>query len=544
MSTDNENDRQRRDPGRRPEGAFSPGRVLEGEVGREQPASGRGYFFKSILEGIRDGIGVLDEDLNLVFTNSVMEKWFSHHLPLVGKKCYQAYYGRSGPCDNCPASRTLRDRKEHRSVVPWLGPEGTRGWLEICTFPWRGPWGGGLTGVVEYIRDVTTQKKWEAEFFQAQKMEAIGTLAGGVAHDFNNLLMGLQGNASLMLLDVDADHPFYGRLKTMETIIQSGADLTRKLLGFARKGRYEVRPTDLNELLTKTADLFGRTRKEIRVHLRLVEDLWTTEVDPGQLEQALMNLFLNAGQAMPTGGDLYLQTTQVHVDENYIRPFKVIPGPYVRIAITDTGVGMDEETRQHIFEPFFTTREMGARGTGLGLASVYGIVKNHGGFINVYSVPNKGTTFTLYFPAAGRPAAAEEDPSPAPLPGKETILLVDDEEIIIEVGGAMLASMGYKVLTAGSGLEALELYGSREPRVDLVILDLILPEMDGGEIFDRLRDLDPAVKVLLSSGYSLNGQAAQILERGCRGFIQKPFTLQELSLKIREILGQNAETRP
>ncbi|MBI5584980.1 MAG: response regulator [Deltaproteobacteria bacterium] len=516
--------------------AFSFGPKPEGEGTREAPASGRGYFYKSILEGIRDGISVLDEDLNIVFTNAVIEKWYAHNLPLVGKKCYQAYHNRQEPCEICPACQTLRDRQEHREIVPWVGPEGPRGWLEVFSFPWRGPWGGGLTGVVEYVRDITTQKKWEAEYFQAQKMEAVGTLAGGVAHDFNNLLMGLQGNVSLLLLDLDPTHPCSLRLKNMETIIQSGADLTRKLLGFARKGRYEVRPTDLNELLKKTSDLFGRTRKEIRVHHRLDEGIWTVEVDQGQVEQALLNLFLNAGQAMPAGGDLYLQTSNITLDENYIQPFNVIPGNYVRVSVTDTGVGMDEETRQRIFEPFFTTKEMVGRGTGLGLASVYGIVKNHGGLINVYSELNKGTTFTLYFPAVEYPAPVEKEKSVPLATGRETILLVDDEKLIIEVGQALLTSLGYRVLTAESGLEALKRYGEEQESVDLVILDLILPEMDGGEIFDRLRELNPQVKVLLSSGYSIDGQATQILERGCQGFIQKPYSLQELSLKIREIL--------
>jgi PAS domain S-box-containing protein len=541
MSTDSQNDPKGQDSGREPGGAFPAAGGVEGDFGDMKPASGRGYFYRSILEGIRDGISVLDEDLNIVFTNAVMENWFAHNLPLVGKKCYQAYYRRDEMCENCPASRTLRDRKEHRAVVPWPGPEGPRGWLEICTFPWRGPWGGGLTGVVEYIRDITTQKKWEAEFFQAQKMEAIGTLAGGVAHDFNNLLMGLQGYASLMLLDLDPAHPFHVRLKNMETIIQSGADLTRKLLGFARKGRYEVRLTDLNELLKKTADFFSRTRKEIRVHLRLSQTIWMAEADPGQVEQALMNLFLNAGQAMPGGGDLYLETTTLAVDEHYIRPFKINPGNYVRISVTDTGVGMDEETRRRIFEPFFTTQEMGGRGTGLGLASVYGIVKNHGGFINVYSELNKGTTFTLYFPAAASPSPPVGEEVLPLAAGRETILLVDDEAVIIEVGEAMLASMGYRVVTAASGKEALRLYQAERSAVDLVILDMILPEMDGGEIFDRLREMDPGVKVLLSSGYSVNDQATEILDRGCLGFIQKPFTLQELSRKIRGILGRTAE---
>jgi CheY-like chemotaxis protein len=242
---------------------------------------------------------------------------------------------------------------------------------------------------------------------------------------------------------------------------------------------------------------------------------------------------------MPGGGDLYIQTDNVILDENYIKPFDVRPGAYVRVSITDTGMGMDAETREKIFDPFFSTKDAG-QGSGLGLASVYGIVKNHGGFINVYSEKGKGTTFNIYLPSSEK-TVTKEDPEPKQRDihfGRGTVLLVDDENMIIEVGRKMLEKIGYRVLTAGSGQEALDLYMHHQEQIDVVILDMIMPGMGGGVTFERLKQIDGRVKVILSSGYSINGQAKDIMDRGCSGFIQKPFAMEELSLKVREVLDR------
>jgi signal transduction histidine kinase len=235
-------------------------------------------------------------------------------------------------------------------------------------------------------------------------LETVGTLAGGVAHDFNNLLMGIQGNTSLLLLDTDINHPHYERLKNIENNVQEGADLTNQLLGFARGGKYKVRPADLNEIIEKNAEMFGRTRKEMTIHSEYQESIWTVEVDIGQIEQVLLNVFVNAWQAMPAGGDLFIQTDNVILDESYSKVFRLEPGRYVKISITDTGVGMDDATVSRVFEPFFTTKGMG-RGTGLGLASAYGIIRGHGGVIYVHSEKGRGTTFEIYLPAVDRKTA-------------------------------------------------------------------------------------------------------------------------------------------
>jgi len=393
-------------------------------------------------------------------------------------------------------------------------------------------------------RDVTVKilserevKALQDQLIQSQKIEAIGTLAGGIAHNFNNILMGIQGSASLMMVDKDPSHPEMKYLKGIEEYVRNATELTKDLLGFARGGKYEAKPMDLNALIMHENRMFGRTKKENQVHGEYENDLWTAEVDRGQLKQVLLNLYVNAWQAMPGGGDLYIQTENVTLDEAFIRPFLVTPGKYVKVSVTDTGTGMDEETQKRIFDPFFSTKNT-RQGSGLGMASVYGIIKNHGGFIDVYSKKGEGTTISIYLPASEKEAELE-NPQPDQhefQPGRGTILLVDDEDMIIDVGQQMLERLGYQVLVARGGKMALDIYGKQREEIDLVILDMIMPGMGGGETYERMKEIDDDIRVVLSSGYSINGQAKKILDRGCISFIQKPFTLNELSLKLREAL--------
>jgi two-component system cell cycle sensor histidine kinase/response regulator CckA len=398
-------------------------------------------------------------------------------------------------------------------------------------------------GMLAVTRDLSERKQAEEErrkledrLRHTDKMEAIGTLAGGIAHDFNNLLMGMQGYASLMLLEVDSSHPFYERLRLIEDQIRSGAELTGQLLGFARGGRYEVKSADINEIVEKSASLFGRTKKEISIHRRYGTNLWSVELDRGQMEQVFMNLFVNAWQAMPGGGEIFLETENLLLDDVRALSYSVSPGKYVKISVTDTGTGMDEKTRERIFDPFFTTKGMG-RGTGLGLATVYGIVKGHKGAINVYSEPGHGTTFNIYLPASGKAVIEDKKATETLAMGTETILLVDDEKMVLDVSRKMLEILGYKVYAVGSGQEAVAVYMEKKQEIDLVLLDMIMPGISGGQTFDRIREINPEIKVLLSSGYSINGEAKGIMDRGCEGFIQKPFQLEKLSRKIREVLS-------
>lgn len=394
---------------------------------------------------------------------------------------------------------------------------------------------GVISDITERRQAEEEKEKLEAQLQQAQKMEAIGTLAGGIAHDFNNLLMSIQGNISLMLLDMDSTQPHYERLKRIEEQVQGGARLAKQLLGYARKGRYEIKPTSLNQLVEETAETFGITRKGVTIHKDLAEGLFDIEVDRGQVEQVLLNLFINAADAMPKGGKLILKTRDTTHEGIKGIVYDARPGNYILLTVTDTGIGMDKETQERIFEPFFTTKERG-RGTGLGLASVYGIIKAHGGYINVESEKGCGTTFNIYLPASEKKAHRTVKTVERCIKGTGTILMVDDEDTLREVGQELLTVMGYRVLVARDGKEAIEVYRKNRHTIDLVLLDIIMPNMGGGEAYDCMREINPDIKVLLSSGYSVDGEAGDILKRGCRGFIQKPFKVSELSRKIEEIL--------
>ena len=385
------------------------------------------------------------------------------------------------------------------------------------------------------IRDISERQRLYAQLQNAERMESLGTLAGGIAHDFNNLLMGIQGRSSLISMDLEDSHPVLEHLHAIDDYIFSATHLTKQLLGFARGGKYEVKPTDINELVLKSANMFGRTKKEIILETRFHDPNIVVEADRRQIEQVLLNLYVNAWQAMPDGGTLRLETKHVVLGDDDCIPYQVEPGRYAHVSITDTGVGMDEKTLKHIYDPFFTTKEK-SRGTGLGLASAYGIIKNHAGIIYAESKTDHGTTFNLYLPISEKLVEKECSSEKKIYNGSETILIVDDEDMIIEVGQALLKRLGYQVITAKSGEEALEVVHREGASVDLVVLDMIMPGMDGGRTFDGIRETCPEMPIMLASGYAINGQAAKIMNRGCNGFIQKPFSVSELSQKVRQIL--------
>jgi two-component system, cell cycle sensor histidine kinase and response regulator CckA len=387
-----------------------------------------------------------------------------------------------------------------------------------------------------FLKDITIQKKLEAQLLQSQKMEAIGILAGGVAHNFNNLLMTILGYTYFMLMKTEKTHPFYEQLKIIEKQVENGAELTKQLLGFARGGKYEVKALNVNDLIIQTSDTFGKTKKEITIHKKLQEDLHAIKADKGQIEQVLLNLYVNAWQAMPSGGSLYLETQNAVVDEHQGYAYSIKPGPYVKITVADTGLGMDSETQKRIFEPFFSTKGVG-QGTGLGLASAYGIIRNHGGIIDVYSDKGHCTTFTVFLPASEKEVTETKPAEGSLITGHETILIVDDEKEVLLAVKALLDELGYKILTAQSGKEAIELYKKHSKDIKLVILDLIMPEINGQETAVKLMEIDKNVCVLLSSGYSIDAEDKASIDFGCKGFIQKPYRIEELSRKIRTVLS-------
>jgi two-component system cell cycle sensor histidine kinase/response regulator CckA len=403
---------------------------------------------------------------------------------------------------------------------------------------------GEFIGTQGIAHDITNRKeseiermRLEAELQKARKMEAIGTLAGGIAHDFNNLLMGIQGNASLMRMDLSDAGENNHRIENIEQCVKRGSELTQQLLGFAKGGKFNVQTIDVNSVVADTARMFGRTRKAIYIRQRLAPDLHPVDADRGQVEQVLLNLLINADHAMPSGGRIDLITENVEFDPQHVRRLDLPPQKYISIVVEDTGIGMDEQTRNRIFEPFFTTKEMG-HGTGLGLASAYGIIKNHGGMIDVVSTPGQGSRFTVCLPASNGRVIDPAKAAPGIAKGIGTILLVDDEKLVIDVGRQMLLNLGYQVISATSGDQAIEIYAQRHEEIDMVVLDMVMPEMSGFETYGRLKKINPAIKVLLSSGYSKDGQASEVVARDKQSFIQKPFDLAQLSQAVATLLAK------
>jgi PAS domain S-box-containing protein len=505
--------------------------------------------YRLLADNMTDAVWLMDMNLNVIYASPSVEKLIGYTdeqikqmpkekflTPESLNKAIAVFLEELVKAKADPSYSPMRTLE-----LEFCRKEGTTYWGE-STFSFIRDEKGIPWSVLAEARDITDRKRVEEErkrleerLQRAHKMEAIGTLAGGIAHDFNNLLMAIQGYTSLTLLTLAPDDPNRERLKIIQEQVQSGADLTRQLLGFARGGRYEVKPADINDVIQKTSSMFGRTKKEITIHMKYEKNLSPVEVDLGQMEQVFMNLYVNAWQAMPGGGEIYLQTENVFLNNKQALSYSVKPGKYVKITVTDTGTGIDEKTRERIFDPFFTTKAMG-RGAGLGLATVYGIIKGHKGMINVYSEPGHGTTFTIYLPASEKEVVKKETATGTIDRGTETILLVDDEKIVLEANREMLESMGYRVYAVGSGQEAIALFTEKRNEIDLVILDMIMPGISGGETFDRLREINSEIKVLLSSGYSLNGEAQTIMDRGCKGFIQKPFQIEKLSQKVREML--------
>jgi signal transduction histidine kinase len=517
-------------------------RIIAGVIERQRAEQALQFEHSqllSIFDGIDEPMYVSDpKTYEVLFVNRALAGKLKKNP--IGKMCYREFQGFESPCPFCtneiilekyPASYQWEHYNPviekfyslHDRIIQW--PDGRYVRLEIAI------------DITERKQAEKDREKLQAQLNQAQKMESIGTLAGGIAHNFNNVLMGIQGRASLLTVDKDPSHPDYEHLKGIEQCVRNATDLTRDLLGFARGGKYEVKPTVLNSLIQHENRMFGSTKKEIRIHEKYAKDLWTVEVDQAQIRQALLNLYLNAWQAMPGGGSLFIQTDNVIIGEQYSQFHEITPGKYVKISVTDTGSGFDDAVRDKIFDPFFTTN-VTSQSSGLGLASVYGIIKNHGGFIDVYSKKREGSTFYIYLPASEKDVVTEGSTSVRHdiQYGQGTVLLVDDEEMVAEVCRKVLEQLGYRVLVAVSAEEALEIYGKQNDEIDLVILDMIMPGKGGGETFDGLKQIDGDVRVLLSSGYSINGRAREILDRGCNGFIQKPFALDELSRKVKEVL--------
>lgn len=488
---------------------------------------------KAILDATLETIVLIDrQGMVIVANQTACERLKVKREDLIGQCIYDFF----------PPEVAEKRRKTHEEVLVSGNPihceDGRDGMIfEQCVYPVFGE-GKKVEKVAIFARDITERTRLERMLLQSQKLEAIGTLAGGIAHDFNNLLMGIQGWVSLISFKSEPYHPHAEHIEAIEKCIQSATHLTKQLLGFAKGGKYEVRPVDINELLINSATMFGRTKKEIKIHTKLQSLPLVVAADRRQIEQVLLNLYINAWQAMPDGGNLYLETKTATLDDAFSELNNVKAGRYAKASIMDTGIGMDEFVCQQIFDPFFTTKYKN-RGTGLGLASAYGIIKNHGGLITVNSEVGQGTEFVIYLPLSEEKVYREVSTKAKLVKGAETILLVEDEDMISKVGQEMLEQLGYRVIVARNGKQAVDVVMKQGDGIDLVILDLIMPEMRGDKAFDLIREIQPDLPVILSSGYSLNGQANAIMQKGCNDFIQKPFNIEELSHKIRGILDKD-----
>ncbi len=396
---------------------------------------------------------------------------------------------------------------------------------------------GVLRNISKQVKTKEKQERLQEQLGQSRKMNALGTLAGGLAHGFNNVLMAIQGNLSLIRINLPLDHPMQKNLERIHQSTEKGSRLAREILSFAKIGKLVVMPTNLNKLIKSTSRMLVHSQPDLKVHELLDEELWQTHVDRAQLSQALLSLYLNAVDAMPEGGNLYVQSENVNLEAAFTRPFNADPGRYVKISVTDSGSGLEEDAIERIFEPFYSAYRPLSYDQ-LGLAGAYGAIRSHGGIINVYSEKGNGTTFTIHLPAS----IAQQPTAPDPAQdhtGNETILVVDDDERVLMAGREILKRHGYHTMAANTGTEALEIFARYHDQIDLVLLDLILPDIGGDHLFQEMRRYSPNATVVLTSGYNVNRQIRALLDMGCVDFIQKPFQKKSLAQTIRAALDHN-----
>jgi PAS domain S-box-containing protein len=497
--------------------------------------------FRCLSENSPEIIYTLGQDGAFTYVNPAWESVLGHSVAEVTGKYFVDFSPKEDSKKYVRLFKRIRDGKETLMDISGtlLNKDGSLRLFNLSGAPNLGP-DGAVSGMVGLLKDVTEERSLQAQLQQAQKMEAVGTLAGGVAHDFNNLLQAVLGYSDLLLLhktEGDSDHC---KILEIKKAAERGAELAKQLLTFSRKVESKQRPTDLNHEVGQVHRLLDRIiPKMIKIELHLGENLKTVNADPTQVEQVLINLAVNAKDAMPEGGKLIIETQNVRLSEHYCKThLGARPGDYVLLSVTDTGHGIDKETLANIFEPFFTTKETG-KGTGLGLAMVYGIVKKHGGYIMCYSEPCEGSTFKIYLPTIEGQAEIEENKEDEmPTGGNETLLLVDDDEVILELGRQMLSEFGYTVLTASDGENALSLYRQRQMGIDLVVLDLIMPGMGGKKCLEELLKINSVAKVVIASGYSVNGHIKEALEMGARDFISKPYDINQMLKTVRRVLGR------
>ncbi|MBJ6749069.1 PocR ligand-binding domain-containing protein [Geomonas anaerohicana] len=492
---------------------------------------------QQIIASAQEGIIVYDCGLRFQVWNRYMEEMSGYRAEqVIGKRPGDAFpmLERAGVVERL--KQVLAGQGVSSGEVELQLPGSGRSiWHADTLAPLKNA-GGEIVGVIATVRDITERKHTEEQLRQALKMESVGRLAGGVAHDFNNMLTVILGQAQLAQMKITPDHPLWQSLEQISSAAQRSGQITRQLLAFSRKEIIDPRPVDLNQLVGEAQKTLLRLIEEsITLNFCPGTDLWSVKMDPSQVDQVLVNLAVNARDAMPDGGVLSIHTENVHLSEKscqYLRD--ALPGEYVQLVVSDTGMGMGKEVLEHIFEPFYTTKGLG-KGTGLGLATVYGIVRQNGGFINVYSEVGHGTSFKIYLPRSSTAAPAEAQRRCTDVRiGTGTVLLVEDNDMVRRVTRSYLEELGYRVIVADTPRDGIDICTSRENSIDLVLTDVIMPGMSGSDMVHEIKGSFPEVKVLFMSGYTADLVARTgVVEEGMH-FIQKPFDISTLSVKIED----------
>jgi PAS domain S-box-containing protein len=499
-------------------------------------------FSYNVLESMTEGLVVIDRQYRIIIANrAYCEQVKMPHEEIIGRYCYEVSHHRERPCymdgEECAPKCSFEKAQPCSSLHTHYDKEGKPMYIETKSFPMTDK-SGNVVMVIENLNDVTEKKKLQDQLIQAQKMESLGNMAGGIAHDFNNMLTAIMGFGHLLQMDMPKDDPKRVWIDEIFSAGERAANLTQGLLAFSRKQVITPKPVNLNEIIKSMGKMLRRLiREDIEFKTMLAERDLTVMADAGQIEQVLINLVTNARDAMPNGGVLTISTDVVELDSEYMKTHAIEkPGLYALISIADTGVGMDEETKQRIFEPFFTTKEMG-KGTGLGLSIVHGIIKQHNGYINVYSELGMGTTFKIYLPLieAGVEGIGEKIIAPSK-GGTETVLLADDEEAVRKVVKTVLENAGYKVIEAVDGMDAVTKFIDNKGRIDILILDVIMPKKNGKDAYEDIKKIKADIDAIFISGYTANLiHEKRVLKEGIN-FIQKPVSPNELLRKVSEVL--------